>query len=112
MKKFMALYMAPAATIAETMRTTTPEQMQAGMEQWMEWRRKNQNSVVDLGTPLGKTKRIAAAGVSDTRNEITGYSIVQGDSLDSVARIFRDHPHLQMSGATVDLLECMEISGM
>jgi hypothetical protein len=78
----------------------------------MKWAKKNEKSIVDLGAPLGKTKRINAAGISDTKNGITGYSIVQGDSLDSVSKIFDGHPHLQMHGALIEVLECMPIPGM
>jgi len=112
MKKFVAMYMAPAATIEQMMKAT-PAQMKTGMEEWTKWSKKNEKSVVDLGAPLGKTKRIASAGISDTKNEITGYSIVQGDSLESVAKLFKDHPHLRMGpGASVDLLEYVAIPGM
>ncbi|MGZ5147888.1 MAG: hypothetical protein ACXWCP_30505, partial [Burkholderiales bacterium] len=97
MKKFVALYLAPISAI-DQMKKATPEQMKAGMDAWMKWAKKNEKSIVELGTPLGKTKRINAAGISDTKNGITGYSIVQGDSLDSVATIFDGHPHLQMQG--------------
>ena len=111
MKKFIAMYMAPASTIKQMMKAT-PEQMKAGMDAWTKWAKKNEKSIVDLGAPLGKTKRVATAGISDTKNGITGYSIVQGKSVDSVGKIFKNHPHLQMKSASIDLLECMNIPGM
>jgi len=111
MKKFIALYLAPISSI-DQMKKATPEQMKAGMDAWMKWAKKNEKSIVDLGAPLGKTKRINAAGISDTKNGITGYSIVQGDSLDSVTATFDGHPHLQMQGALIEVLECMPIPGM
>jgi hypothetical protein len=112
MKKFMAMYMAPATTIAEMMKAT-PEQMKAGMDEWGKWSKMHEKAIVDLGTPLGKTKRVAASGTSDTKNEITGYTIVQGDTFDAVAKMFKDHPHFKMgAGATVDLMEMVSIPGM
>ncbi len=111
MKKFMALYMAPASTIAEMMKATA-EQMKSGMDEWTRWSAQHKAAIVDLGTPLGRTKRIAKSGVADARNDVTGYSIVQGDSLDAVAAIFRDHPHLVMAGATIELIEAVAIPGM
>jgi hypothetical protein len=111
MKKFIALYLAPISAL-EQMKKATPEQMKAGMDAWMKWAKKNEKSIVDLGAPLGKTKRITAAGIGDTRNGITGYSLVHGDSLDSVGAIFEGHPHLQMQGAWIEVLECMPIPGM
>jgi hypothetical protein len=111
MKKFMALYMAPAATIAEMMKAT-PDQMKAEMDDWTKWSERNKAAIVDLGAPLGKTKRLTGAGLSDTRNEITGYSIVEGDSVDSVARIFKDHPHLKIKGTSIDLLDWVDVNAM
>jgi hypothetical protein len=111
MKKFMAMYMAPAATIKQMMKAT-PEQMKMGMDAWTKWAKKNEKAIVDLGAPLGKTKRVASAGMSDTKNGITGYSIVQGKSVDSVGKIFKNHPHLHMKGTSIDLIECVSIPGM
>lgn len=111
MKKFMALYMARASAVEQMMKAT-PDQMKAGMDEWMKWAKSNDKAIVELGTPLGKTKRITSAGVSDTKNEITGYTIVQGDSVESVAKIFKGHPHLQMDGTSIDLLECIDMPGM
>src|SRR5437870_4855253 len=83
-----AMKMAPAATIAEMMKAT-PEQMKTGMDDWMKWADGHKKEIVEMGAPLGKTKRVTNSGMSDTKNEITGYSIVQGDSFDSVAKIFK-----------------------
>jgi hypothetical protein len=112
MKKFMVLYMAPAAVIAEMMKAS-PEQMKAEMDDWMSWQEKHKSAVVDMGAPLGKTKRLAAGGgLSDTRNDLTGYAIVQGDSVEAVAATFRDHPHLKIRGTYIDILDCVDINAM
>jgi hypothetical protein len=111
MKKFLALYMARPSAIEQMMKAT-PEEMKSGMDEWRKWAKSNEKAIVELGDPLGKTKRITTTGVSDTKNEITGYSIVQGDSVDSLAKIFKGHPHLQMDGTSIDLIERFEMPGM
>jgi hypothetical protein len=112
MKKFMALYMAPVAEMQEMMRSATPDQMKAGMEDWAKWGKKNQKAIVDMGAPMGKTKKVANGGVSDTHNNLGGYSIVEGDSLDSVSQMFVGHPHLKsMKGAWVEIVECLPMRG-
>ncbi len=112
MKKFIALYMMPAAVLAK-MGPPTPEEMRSETEKWMAWVKKYGDAVVDPGAPLGKTKRITAAGASDAKNEITAYSLVQGDSLDSVSKMFIGHPHFGMAeGGTIELVECLQIPGM
>src|SRR5262245_32998770 len=112
MKKYMALYMAPAATIRALMKSMTPEASRTEMDAWMAWAKANETSIVDLGMPLGKTKRVSATGLADTKNQITGYSIVQGASAAAVAKIFRKHPHLKLKGASVDLLDVVQLPGM
>ena len=108
MKKYMALYMATPATIAKLM-NSTPEQNKTGMDLWMKWSESHKKAIVDLGMPLGKTKRITSGGMSDTKNDITGYSIVEGDSPDAVAKIFKGHPHLIMDGTSIDLVELVDM---
>jgi hypothetical protein len=112
MKKFLALYMADTAQMAEMMKTSTPEQRQKGTAEWMKWMDDNKASLADRGAPVGKTKRVDPNGVKDAKNDICGYSIVQANSADEAARIFgKDQPFLQMPGATIDLIEIMEMPG-
>ena len=80
MKKFVAIYLGSAEGLAEWKATddeTKKEREKAGMEGWMKWAKDNEASIVDLGSPLGKTKRIDAKGISDIKNEITAYTIVR-----------------------------------
>ena len=113
MKKFLVLYMAPSAQFEQMMKNATPEQHQKGMDAWMTWMSANKASLVDGGAPLGKTKRVDANGAKDTKNEVGGYSIVQADSHDAAAKIFgKDHPHLHMPGAWIEIVEIMPIPGM
>ena len=65
------------------------------------------------GRLLGKTKRVDAKGVSDTKNGIGGYSIVQAETAEAATKLFgKDHPHLQMPGSWVEVIEVMHIPGM
>ena len=113
MKKFLVLYMAPSAQFEQMMKNATPEQHQKGMDAWMTWMSANKASLVDGGAPLGKTKRVDASGAKDTKNEVGGYSVVQADSHDAAAKIFgKDHPHLHMPGAWIEITEIMPIPGM
>src|SRR3954447_17185603 len=113
MKKFLVLYMAPAANFEKMMRDFTPEQQQKGMQAWMAWMNANKSSLVDGGAPVGKTKRVDANGASDTRNEIGGYSIVQAESHDAATKIFgKVQPHLQMPGTWIEVVEIMQLPGM
>ena len=113
MKKFLVLYMANAAAMAEMMKNSTPEQQKKGMDAWVKWMGDHKKSLVDGGAPLGKTKRVDAKGSSDTKNEVGGYSIVQAESAETATKIFgKDQPHLQMPGAWVEIIEIMPVPGM
>ena len=85
MKKFLALYMADTAQMADMMKNSTPEQRKKGSEAWMKWMDNNKPSLADHGAPVGKTKRIDAMGAKDAKNDVCGYSIVQAESADDAA---------------------------
>lgn len=112
MSKFFVLYLAPVSAIEQMMANSTPEQMKAGMNAWMTWMNDHKKSLADMGAPLGKTKRVTAAGVSSVKNEVTGYTIVEADSDEAAAKLLVGHPHLSVPGAYIDVLAVMPIPGM
>jgi hypothetical protein len=85
---------------------------EAGMDAWMTWMTNNKSALADMGAPLGKTKRVTAAGVSSVRNEVTGYTIVEAESHDAAAKMLTGHPHLSVPGAYIDVLSVTAIPGM
>jgi hypothetical protein len=95
------------------MKNATPDQQKKGMEAWMKWMGDHKASLVDGGAPLGKSKRVNTKGTSDTKNDVGGYSIVQAESAEAATKMFgRDHPHFQMPGAWIDVVEIMPVPGM
>ena len=92
MKKFMAIYMASGADFERMMKNSTPEQRNKGMEAWMKWMNENKASILEGGAPLGKTKRADATGISDTKNNIGGYSIVQAETHERGSETVRQGP--------------------
>lgn len=111
MKKFIALYMAPIEEFDKIMKST-PEEMKKGMDDWNKWADSHKENIADLGAPLGKNKRVTKDGVSSTRNEIGGFSIIQAESHEVAADIFKDSPHLTIPGAYIDVLEWVQMPGM
>ncbi len=113
MKKFLVVYMADRAAFEKMMREATPEMQRAGMDAWMKWMGAHQAALIDGGAPLGPTKRVTGAGVSDVRNDMGGYSIVQAETHEAATQMFgKDFPHLQMPGAWIEVVEIMPIPGM
>ena len=83
MKKFLAIYLGSASNLAKWKAMDEAERKQReqdGIEAWRKWAAANQKAIVDQGSPLGKTKRASAQGVSDTKNEMAAYTIVQNDA--------------------------------
>jgi hypothetical protein len=67
-----------------------------GIAAWKAWVEKNQPSIVAMGGPLGKTKKVSQRGIEDTSNEMGAFMVVRGDSHEAVAKLFEGHPHFTM----------------
>ena len=87
------------------MQETSAEDRKKSMDEWGEWMKKHMADFADLGAPVGKTTHVASSGVTDTKNDIGGYSIVQAGSKEAAAKLFADNPHLKMPGAIVEMME-------
>ncbi len=109
MKKFLALYKMDMAEMQKMMASTSAEERKKSMGDWEVWMKKHMPSLADPGGPAGKTKRVAASGVTDIKNDIGGYSVVQAESYEAAAALFGDNPHLAMPGATVEVMEIMQM---
>ena len=105
--------MAKPAAFAKMMKNSTPEQQKKGMDAWMKWMGDHKDSVVEGGAPLGKTKRVEVKGASDVKNNVGGYSIVQAKTASAASKLFgKRHPHLQMPGGWIEVIEIMAMPGM
>lgn len=118
MKTFMAVYIGTAEALGQSGwekmdEAKRREREKLGMEAWMQWGEENRASIVDIGTPLGKTKRISPQGVADARNDICGYVIVRAESHEAAARLFEGHPHFTIfPGDSVEVMECLPLPAM
>jgi hypothetical protein len=111
MAKFLVLYKAPLSAF-EQMKKSTPEQQKAGMDAWTAWGKKAASSIVDMGAPLGKSLRVTKGGTSPTTNDLGGYSILQGESKEAIAKSLEGHPHFMMPDGFIEIVELMAIPGM
>jgi hypothetical protein len=112
MKKFLVLYKAKQSGF-EQMKNATPEQQKAGMDLWMQWSQKARSSIVDMGAPLGPSLRVMKSGdASVTPNELGGYSILQAESQEALAKAMDGHPHFLMPEGWIEIIEIMPIPGM
>jgi hypothetical protein len=112
MKKFLVLYRANVPA-AEMMTNSTPEQMKAGMDAWGAWMGRVGDSLVDVGAPLGGSRSVDQGSRASGGSHVTGFSVLQADSLDAAAALVENHPHLSTpGGASVEILEYLPVPGM
>ena len=116
MKRYLAIYTGNPAeferhrAMPESERKSREDR---GMAAWKAWADKYAKSIVDAGAPLGKTKRVTKDGVSDIRNAMAVYTIVEAESHEAAAKMFVDHPHFSLfPGDGVEIMECLAMPGM
>ena len=118
MKKFMAVYTGSPAAFEEYQRKfADAEKRKAhekkGMEAWEKWVKAHEKSIVDGGAPLGKTKRVSSKGITDVRNNLAAYTVVEAESQEAAAKMFLDHPHFTIfPGDGVEIMECLPMPRM
>ena len=83
---------------------------QQGITAWKAWVEKHKASILELGGPLGKTKKVDAAGVSDVRNELGAFTVVRAASHEAAAKMFENHPHFAIfPGERVEIMPVLPI---
>ena len=114
MNKYLVLYLAPVHVLTAWMETpeaerkATEEKMQL---EWQEWAAKHQEAIRDTAG-AGKTIKITKDRVSDSRNDIMLYSIIEADSYESVSAMLENHPHLEIPEASIEVMQCTTFPGM
>jgi hypothetical protein len=84
-----------------------------GIDAWGAWAQTHQASIVLMGGPLGKTKKVDPKGIADISNLMAGFTIVQADSHEAAAKLFENHPHFSIfGGAGVEIMPILPIPGM
>ncbi len=90
MKKFLAIYHTPKEAMA-WMQDASPEDQKAGMQKWMDWKEAHEACIVDFGAPLASRGNI---GTGPTHVTISGYSVLQAESMEALEEECKDHPHI------------------
>ncbi len=69
------------------------------------------NHLVDMGAPMMGAHKVTPRGASEHNpSNVTGYSLIQADNIDSAKGLLKDHPHLQWSeNCSIEVFECMEM---
>ena len=100
MAKFLYLY--AGGQMAET-----PEAQEAAMQEWTNWFGTLGNSVVDIGNPFGAGTTVSNGSAGNGgASKLSGYSIINAESLADAADKANKCPVLQ-SGGTVEVYEAL-----
>lgn len=89
---------------------TDPEEGARHRAEWMAWVQGLGEAVVNPGMPLSGTKSVTTSGVSDSSSTMSGFSIVEADSIDAAIEIARSCPFLKIDG-TIDVSEVIQMGG-
>jgi hypothetical protein len=85
---------------------------QKGIAAWKAWVEKHQAALVEMGGPLGKTKKVDASGLADIANEMGAFTVVRAASHEAAAKMFENHPHFAIfPGERVEIMPVLPIPG-
>lgn len=115
MKKFLAVYMGTMDDEKFKAFMSMPEEDRkkveaAGMESWGKWMQDHAAQIKDQGGPLGKTKKTDVSGVSDIKNQMSGYVTLEAESHEAAAKMFENHAHFTIfPGSHVEIMEILDM---
>ena len=107
MPQFMMVYKGEATDMSEM----SEEEAGAVMAKWAEWMQGVGSALTDLGTPFGPSSSIVDNGSAGTAASLTGYTIVEADSMDAARALADGHPFLSegKGNYAIDLYELMPV---
>jgi len=83
---------------------------QQGMAAWKAWAEKHHAAIVQMGGPLGKTKKADSQGVADITNLLTAFTVVRAASHEAAAKMFEGHPHFSVfPGESIEIMPVLQI---
>ena len=88
------------------------KKQQQGIAAWKAWVEKHQGSIVTMGGPLGKTRKVDSSGITDVTNPLTAFTVVRAASHEEAAKMFENHPHFAIfPGEAVEIMPVLPIPG-
>ena len=83
-----------------------------GIAAWHAWVARHQTTIVAVGGPLGKTKKVSGDGIYDTSNHLGAFAVVRADSHEAAAQLFVNHPHFAIfPGDAVEVMPVLPVPG-
>lgn len=106
MAKYMVVYTGGMGMSAD------PDEQQRIMAEWGAWYEKMGAAIADGGAPFADAKHLKGDGIADGPigdTPLTGYTLIEADSLDAAAAACESHPHLN-HGGHVQVYTCIDMA--
>lgn len=93
---------------------TTPESEEEGakvMAAWTAWFAQLGSAIVEGGAPTGQSKTVTSTSVEDGggANPVSGYSIIQADTIDAATEMAKGCPMVIDATGSVEVAEIHEM---
>jgi hypothetical protein len=112
MSRFLILFNAPESMV-EFMPRSTPEERQAGLDAWKQWKEEAEKTVkFEFGAVVTAVSQIEGSEVKDSQNQASNYAFAEAENKEIVTSALKNHPHLKRNGATIDVLEFLSMPGL
>lgn len=116
MKTFLAIYTGSPASMEkwkDLSMAQRQERTAQGFAAWQTWSATNKAAIVQEGGPLGRTKSIDDTGITDIRNNMAAWVVIQAETHEAAAKLFVNHPHFTLfPGDGVEVMECLPVPTM
>ena len=99
MARYMVFYTGPA-TAPENM---TEDAVKTEMGLWGKWMEDIGSALVDMGAPTGQSAVVTDDGSDGEPLQITGYSIIEADDIDTVKGLMAAHPFIREANGDLSI---------
>lgn len=107
MPRYMMVYKGEETDMSQM----TEEQVSDVMAKWGAWMGRVGSALVDVGTPFGPGHSIVDDGTTGEAVSLSGYSIVEADSMEAARALADGHPYLSEGKGdfAIDMYELMPV---
>ncbi|MGY6647557.1 hypothetical protein [Wenyingzhuangia sp. IMCC45574] len=106
MKNFLVIYYSTPENMA-AFAALSPEETQTAMQAWDVWKQTFGDAITDLGAPLMPPTSVGNTTPENLPSQlISGYSMVQADSLEEAKTLFKEHPYKENG---IHIFECIDL---
>lgn len=103
MKKFVLFYYGHP-------KFSSTEEAEAHKKKWADWVASLGDAIVEMGVPVGATKTVTQTGAKDNKaaEALTGYTVVQAESMEAAVEMTKKCPFVE-DGGRMDVAEAMSM---